>query len=193
MDASAPVDVVWPEERRTLLVELSRAVLQVQSLRRQLEAVEGLTEGATGVALLTCTVGAYTVAFPLAVVTEVVLRAQCEPIPDAPPFLLGLLNLHGSRLPVIDVHQRLLGKDSDASASDVIVLVRCHGRSAGLLVQDASSAWMVPRDQLRPLSEDCAFAGHVLACVTVQDRAGYLLSAASLTELPPSLGGAHED
>lgn len=177
-----------PDERQRLLVELSRADLHVQSLRRQLEVAEGLEEGPEGVALLTCAVGVYTVAFPLALVTEVILRAQCEPVPNAPAFLVGLLNVRGSRLPVIDVHQRLLGSNSQPASSDVIVLVRCHGRRAGLLVQDASSAWLVAREKLQMLSEDCAFAGHVLACVTVQDRPGYLLSAASLTEILPSFG-----
>jgi chemotaxis signal transduction protein len=67
-------------------------------------------------------------------VAEVLPSVRATPLPGAPPFLSGLINVHGEIRPVVDL-QRLL--DIQAVASDdlaPVVLLRRVGREMGLRV-----------------------------------------------------------
>ena len=52
-------------------------------------------------------VGGRTVGLPSAAVERILRMAALTPLPDAPPGLAGLLNLHGVLLPVVDPRPRL--------------------------------------------------------------------------------------
>jgi len=56
------------------------------------------------------------------------------PLAHAPEYVLGMINLRGTILPVVDLAARLgLGK-SEPTASSVVVVVQLDDRQAGLMV-----------------------------------------------------------
>ena len=59
-------------------------------------------------------------------------------LPNAPEFVRGVINLRGTIVPIIDLRTRFgLGR-TDASQSQVIVIVMIEGRLNGLLVDSVS-------------------------------------------------------
>jgi purine-binding chemotaxis protein CheW len=67
-------------------------------------------------------------------VREVVPRAALTVLPGAPPGVLGILQLRGALLPVIDLRQRLNVPATPAQISQSIVVALTRGFAVGLLV-----------------------------------------------------------
>jgi len=69
-------------------------------------------------------------------VREVVPSASFEPVPGAPPFVLGVSALRGRILPVIDLHGRLQIDSAMAinKASNCLIVVDVAGESLALRV-----------------------------------------------------------
>jgi len=61
---------------------------------------------------------------PLASVERVLPMATVLPLPDTSDGLLGVLNLHGNVLPVIDAHARLGVEKPSVAADHQLVLLR---------------------------------------------------------------------
>ena len=75
------------------------------------------------------------------------------PIPHAPGFLKGVINLRGAIMPVIDLRNRLGLGVTIPETRHVIVVVECHDRLAGILVDAVSETFTVSRDHLQPAPE----------------------------------------
>lgn len=72
------------------------------------------------------------------------------PIPNTVDYILGVINLRGTVMPVIDLRRRLgLGR-TEPTSRHVIVVVQDGSRVAGLLVDAVQETVMVQRDRLVP-------------------------------------------
>lgn len=60
------------------------------------------------------------------------------PLPHAPAYVCGVINLRGVVLPVIDLKARLGHGTAEASQKQVIIVVKCGNRTIGLLVDAVS-------------------------------------------------------
>ena len=60
------------------------------------------------------------------------------PLPHAPAYVCGVINLRGVVLPVIDLKARLGHGMTDVSPKQVIIVVKCGNRTIGLLVDAVS-------------------------------------------------------
>jgi purine-binding chemotaxis protein CheW len=72
-------------------------------------------------------------ALPLGCVVEVVRMAALAPVPDAPGFVLGLLDLRGRVVPVVDLRRRLGLPAVEPGLSTTICVVEAGGRGFGLV------------------------------------------------------------
>lgn len=71
------------------------------------------------------------------------------PLPQAPDFVLGGINLRGAVMPVLDLRARLGLGTTEASGRHVIVVVHHEDRPAGLLVDAVQETMILPADQLQ--------------------------------------------
>ncbi len=72
-------------------------------------------------------------------------------LPHAPSGVLGVINLRGAVVPILDLAVRLgLGHTAD-SGRNVFVIAHLEGRTMGLLVDSVSEIIGVRRDRLRDL------------------------------------------
>lgn len=72
------------------------------------------------------------------------------PLPHSPPYILGVINLRGAIMPVLDLRTRLgLGR-TEASSRHVIVVVQHGERMAGLLVDAVQETFVVEESLLQP-------------------------------------------
>ena len=67
-------------------------------------------------------------------VREVLKNTKISPVPGAPYFVLGIINLRGNIVTVIDTHSRLSLDASEPTDSTRIVVVDIDGQVVGMMV-----------------------------------------------------------
>jgi purine-binding chemotaxis protein CheW len=67
-------------------------------------------------------------------VREVLKNTRISPVPGAPYFVLGIINLRGNIVTVIDTHSRLSLAASEATDATRIVVVDMDGQVVGMMV-----------------------------------------------------------
>lgn len=71
-------------------------------------------------------------------------------LPASPSYVLGVINLRGTVLPVVDLAERLGLPRNEPSERHVIVVVWIDGQLVGLLVDAVCDILAVSRDMLQP-------------------------------------------
>ena len=72
------------------------------------------------------------------------------PIPRAPGFMKGVINLRGAVLPIIDLGARFGLRTSEPTARHVIMVAHIGGRMVGLLVDAVSDIIQLTDEALQP-------------------------------------------
>lgn len=129
--------------------------------------------------VLICQVGAEDVAIPLHQAQEVLLVAATTPLPDAPPWVVGLLDLRGEPLPILDVAARLDRRTSAPKVTDHVVICRDVGRRVGLLVSGVHGVMSLARASV-PADLSVHAAPYVRAALRYEDRIALLISVRRL-------------
>jgi len=75
------------------------------------------------------------------------------PVPHQPDFVLGILNLRGAVIPVIDLSRRLGMKSGETTERSAIIVTDVDGMLAGLLVDQVSDMITIKLDDLQPPPE----------------------------------------
>jgi purine-binding chemotaxis protein CheW len=76
---------------------------------------------------------------------------QCTPIPQSPDDVMGVINLRGSVIPVIDLSRKLGMAAIVACERSAIIVVEVVDTVIGLLVDGVSDMLNVTRDEICPL------------------------------------------
>ena len=98
-------------------------------------------------------------ALPLASVQRSIRVVAITPLPEAPAILLGIVDLGGVVIPVIDIRKRLNHPPRDLRLSDHLVVATTGKRTVALLVDatlgviEASPATYVPAGDIVPQLE----------------------------------------
>lgn len=171
---------------------------EIQELKRRLYELErhlGTEEDAEPITgpeplVLVARVGADPVAFLLEPLEEVVPFAKLAPLPEAPGWIRGILNLRGNMVPVIDVQARLARTAREAQLTDHIIVCTVKDRLVGLVVQRIEGVLRIGLDRFEEPPSEIPQAPYVLRIVR-GDGAPLLLlsihrlvSASSLPEVP---------
>ena len=72
------------------------------------------------------------------------------PLPRAPGFMKGVINLRGAVLPIIDLGARFGLKTSEPTARHVIMVAHVGGRMVGLLVDAVSDIIQLTDEAVQP-------------------------------------------
>jgi len=112
----------------------------------------------TGVAILLVRLGERQFGLPLEAVERIMPMAHVLSLPDAGDGLLGMLNVHGNVLPVIDPHPRLGLPTPRLAAEQRLVLLRATvpfllwvDDVEEVVVSGADGLSVVPAQQTSPL------------------------------------------
>jgi purine-binding chemotaxis protein CheW len=87
------------------------------------------------------------------------IRGWSEPtvIPHSPPWLLGVIDLRGAVVPVIDMRRRLAVSAAEIKPSTVVIVIRIGAnqeeRNFGLVVDAVSDVYDIDEAALRALPE----------------------------------------
>lgn len=98
-------------------------------------------------------IGRETLGLPIALVREIVRVPEITPVPNAPDYIEGVINLRGRIIAVIDLRKRFGQPAEEIDKKSRIVVVETVNRQVGLLVSSASEVLRIsPSDIEAPRS-----------------------------------------
>lgn len=86
-------------------------------------------------------------------VQEIIRLPNITPIPNSPESILGMINLRGKIIPIIDLRQRLRirgAKPSENDRSTRILIVELGGHVTGFIVDSVSEVMKVEMSDIEP-------------------------------------------
>lgn len=90
-------------------------------------------------------------AFDIMKVQEIIRYKKITDVPQSDPFLLGVVNLRGSVLPVIDFLYMIKNQNSKLEKNKRIIIVEVEGNKVGVLVDAVREVLRVPEDSFEEL------------------------------------------
>jgi purine-binding chemotaxis protein CheW len=72
------------------------------------------------------------------------------PLPNSPPYVMGVINLRGVIMPVVDLKRRLGLGETEPTARHVIVVIQHASRALGLLVDGVKESFAFDASNLQP-------------------------------------------
>ena len=106
------------------------------------------------------------------------------PLPHAPRFVRGVINLRGVVLPILDLAERLGFPAPEASARHVIIVVQIHRHVLGLLVDAVSDILTLELAKIQPTPDVATdVAKRFISGVLAMD--GRMISHIALQTLVP--------
>lgn len=93
---------------------------------------------------------------------------QATPMPHTPAYMMGVINLRGAVLPIVDLSLRLGMKAAEPTPRHVIIVAQVGPKVVGLLVDAVSDILTVTDENIQPTPEvasdlERSFARGILA------------------------------
>lgn len=114
-------------------------------------AVKNLAEGARE--LIAFRIGDQEFCVNIMSVREIRGWTPATPLPHSPSYVLGVINLRGAVLPIINLSIRLGMKPVEPEARHVIIVAQVGAKVVGLLVEAVSDILTVSDDNIQPTPE----------------------------------------
>lgn len=105
-------------------------------------------KGADGGQFLTFTLQNEEYGIEILRVQEIKGFSKITPIPNAPPFVRGVMNLRGTVVPVVDLRARFSMTEKEYDQFTCIVVVTVGERVVGLVVDTVSDVLNIPAESI---------------------------------------------
>lgn len=81
-------------------------------------------------------------------VQEIIRLVEITPVPKMPSFALGVINLRGTIVPIVNIREKLNLPDSSPTAKTCIILIRSGDKLLGFLADDVTEVLTLPEDTI---------------------------------------------
>jgi purine-binding chemotaxis protein CheW len=98
-------------------------------------------------------IGGEEYAIDIMAVREIKGWTETTSLPNQPQYILGVMNLRGTIVPVFDLRRRFGMGLTEASRSHVVIIVAVLDRIVGLLVDAVSDILTIDSSEIRPVPE----------------------------------------
>jgi len=92
------------------------------------------------------TLGQENYALPISQVQEIIRMPKVIALPQKAPYMLGISNLRGKIVPVIDLGQKLLGKPSQFDDNTRVIVTECGPATLGITVDAVKEVVRISAD-----------------------------------------------
>jgi len=99
---------------------------------------------------LVCQIGNESYGIPLLQVQEIRTYTPATRVPGAPPYVLGVINLRGNIIAVLDARTRFGIEPVAEEGSTVIIVVQIEGKTFGLRVDSVSDVVDIDTAAIQP-------------------------------------------
>lgn len=90
-------------------------------------------------------------ALPILDVREIIRLTNITPVPQAPSFVEGVINLRGQIIPIVDLRKRFGISSQDSTENTRIIVVELgNGMVIGLIVDAVREVERIPLDSITP-------------------------------------------
>ena len=115
-------------------------------------------------------------------IQQLEMAAEPTPVPNAPPFVEGVISVRGQVIPVLSLRARFGFPKVPHDLRTRLVIVRSRGRTAGLIVDSAREFAAIPDETIQPVPEGVTgLSGRYLRGMAPRgDRLVLVLEAAEL-------------
>jgi purine-binding chemotaxis protein CheW len=104
-------------------------------------------------------------------VREVIRIGEITPLPHAPSFVMGVVNLRGDVIPVIDLRQKLGLEATPESKAERLIVVDIEEKHVGMIVDSVSHVVRIRPGQLEPAPSWLeGLTGHFVTGVVRQEQ-----------------------
>lgn len=139
--------------------------------------------------LITFQLGEQSFALDIMAIREIRAWTPTTRLPHVPHYVVGVVNLRGTVLPVVDLAARLGWEAVVPSERHVIIVAQVGGQLRGLIVDSVSDIISVQDDQLQPPpgTESEQVVTHLEGLVALDDRMVMILDLPGLaadTDMP---------
>lgn len=100
--------------------------------------------------LLAFRVASQEYAVDIMVVREIRGWSPATPLPHAPSFVSGVINLRGAVLPIVDLSARLGMNAIEANPRNVVIVMQFGDQTVGVLVDAVSDILTLPSADIQP-------------------------------------------
>jgi len=115
-------------------------------------------------------------------VREIIRMQNITKVPQAPPYVEGIINLRGSVIPVIDLRSRFGLEPREESADTRIVVVDVNDTTVGLVVDGVTEVTTIPESAIEPVSNLAAasLSADLRGIVNLPEKLIILINLSSL-------------
>ena len=83
-------------------------------------------------------------------IKEIIRPQKLTPLPQAPSFIDGIINLRGAVIPVVDLRKRFDMPERETGSATRLLIVRLVAQTLGLVVDDVTEVITVPVKDIKP-------------------------------------------
>lgn len=116
-------------------------------------------------------------------VDEVLPICLLTPVPDAPPWFAGLLNIGGEMVPVVDLKVRISGDHHEVNISDSIVICTTNGKRVGFIISEVSGIHAMIRSEVQAVPDSLVSAPYLLGIAEIDNNTVLLLNIPRLSSI----------
>ncbi len=113
----------------------------------------------------------------LSLVERIVRAVEITPLPDAPCAILGVINVEGRIMPVLNTRKWLGLRERDIELQDVFIIVSANGHSVALVADEVKPVVEVPVNQMTDSQEIINTSGSVVGIAKSDDGLIMVLTA----------------
>jgi purine-binding chemotaxis protein CheW len=136
-----------------------------------------------GAELLSVRIGDQDFALDIMAVREIRGWIASTPLPHAPSFIKGMINLRGVILAIVDLAERLGLPTREPDSSSVVVVVEARGRIIGLVVDAVSDIITVKDDMVQsPPDVGSGTASLIPGVLTLEGRIVSIIAIPSIVD-----------
>jgi len=108
---------------------------------------------------------------PISFVKEIIRKPEITHLPNAPEFVLGVINLRGQILPILSLHERFRISGS-VEGETKVVIVDYGGLTVGMEVNEVSEVLTLAGDRISPAPPMATTidSGFIMGVGKLQDR-----------------------
>ncbi len=108
---------------------------------------------------------------PISFVKEIIRKPDITHLPNAPEFVLGVINLRGQIIPILSLHQRFR-ITGVVDVETKVVIVDYSGLTVGMEVNEVSEVLTLPSDRISPAPQMATTidSGFIMGVGKLQDR-----------------------
>jgi purine-binding chemotaxis protein CheW len=129
------------------------------------------------------TIGSSEFAVSINDVREIRAWSGATPLPNAPAFILGVMNLRGAIVPIVDVRYRFGMGQTEPTRLHVVIVSAIGDHPVGLLVDGVSDILDAAAEDVRPLPDEAAASGAgLLGVLTYKDSLAGIVDVTHLAD-----------